>query len=174
MKVLIMYLRFPIFKLLSSSPKLYLLHFKNLFWCLLNVNFCHNNFVKLHRSHMTVNPFEILLKHVKLCLLLSLKISAHLTSWNERSCYFLEVTSNWDLNTKWLTTRSQQLQTPWDFERHIKHMSSISVQNFSSIDDNHKEISLLKKIGFKIEVETLNAWISLNTHPNDLKFLSHI
>jgi hypothetical protein len=31
MKVLIMYLRFPIFKLLSSSPKLYLLHFKNLF-----------------------------------------------------------------------------------------------------------------------------------------------
>jgi hypothetical protein len=36
-------------------------------------------------------------------------------------------------------------------------MSSISVQNFSSIDDNHKEISLFKKIGFKIEVETLNA-----------------
>jgi hypothetical protein len=30
MKVLIMYLRFPIFKLLPSSfPKLYLLHFKN-------------------------------------------------------------------------------------------------------------------------------------------------
>jgi hypothetical protein len=32
MKVLIMYLRFPVFKLLpSSSPKLYLLHFKNCF-----------------------------------------------------------------------------------------------------------------------------------------------
>jgi hypothetical protein len=32
MKVFIMYLRFPIFKVLpSSSPKLYLLHFKNLF-----------------------------------------------------------------------------------------------------------------------------------------------
>jgi len=32
MKVLIMYLRFPIFKLLpSSSPKLYLLHFKKMF-----------------------------------------------------------------------------------------------------------------------------------------------
>ncbi len=81
MKVLIMYLCFPIFKLLfSSSPKLYLFHFKNLFWCFLNVNFYHNNFAKLHRSHMTLNPFEILLKHEKLCLLLSLKILAHLTS----------------------------------------------------------------------------------------------
>ncbi len=81
MKVLIMYLCFPIFKLLpSSSPKLYLLHFKNVFWCLLNVNFCHNNFAKLHHSHMTLNRFEILLKHEKLCLLPSFKISAHLTS----------------------------------------------------------------------------------------------
>jgi len=70
-----MYLRFPIFKLLSNSTKLYLLHFKNLFSCLLNVNFCHNNFAKLHHSHMTLNPFEILLKHVKLCLLLSQNFS---------------------------------------------------------------------------------------------------
>jgi hypothetical protein len=88
MKVLIMYLRFSIFKLLlSSSPKLYLLHFKNLFWCLLNVDFCHN-FAKLHRSHMTLIPFEILLKHKRLRLLLSFQISTHLTSYNERSCYF--------------------------------------------------------------------------------------
>jgi hypothetical protein len=138
-----MYMHFPIFKLLSSiSPKLYLLHFKKLFWCLLKTNFRHNNFSKLHRSHMTLDQSKILVKHEQLCLLPSLKISIHLTSWNDRSCYFLEVTSNWDPNTKWLITCSQQLQTPWDFGRHIRYMSSISVQNFSSIDGDHKALSL--------------------------------
>ncbi len=151
-----------------------LLHFKNLFWCFLNVNFCHNNFVKLHHSHMTLNHFEILLKHERLCLLPSLKISTHLTSYNERSCYFLEVTSNWDLNTKWLTTRSQQLQTPWDFGRHIRYMFSTSAQNFSFIDDDHKELSFSKYIDFKTEAKTLDTWISFNTYSNYLKFLSHI
>jgi hypothetical protein len=53
-------------------------------------------------------------------------------------------------------------------------MSSIFVQNFSSINDDHKELSLSKEIDFKIETETLDTWISLNTNPNDLKFLSHI
>jgi hypothetical protein len=53
-------------------------------------------------------------------------------------------------------------------------MSSISAQNFSSIDDDYKEISLSKEIDFKIEVKTSDAWISLNTYPNNLKFLSHI
>jgi hypothetical protein len=47
-------------------------------------------------------------------------------------------------------------------------------QNFSSIDDDHKELSLLKKTNFKTETETLDAWISFNTNPNDMKFLSHI
>jgi len=36
-------------------------------------------------------------------------------------------------------------------------MSSISAQNFNSIDDDHKEISLLKKTDFKTEIETLDA-----------------
>ncbi len=53
-------------------------------------------------------------------------------------------------------------------------MSSISDQNYNSIDDDHKEISLSKESDFKIEVETLDTWISLNTNPNDLKFFSHI
>jgi hypothetical protein len=53
-------------------------------------------------------------------------------------------------------------------------MSSIPGQNFSSIDVDHKEISLSKETDFKSETETLNAWISLNTDPNDMKFLSHI
>ncbi len=53
-------------------------------------------------------------------------------------------------------------------------MSSISVQNFNSIDDDYKEISLSKETDFKTETETLDTWISLNTYPNDLKFLSHI
>ncbi len=53
-------------------------------------------------------------------------------------------------------------------------MSSISIQNFSSIDDDHKELSLSKEIDFKIEVKTLDTWIFLNTYPNDLKFFSHI
>ncbi len=53
-------------------------------------------------------------------------------------------------------------------------MSSISAQNFSPIDDDHKEISLSKETDFKTETETLDAWISLNTSPNDMKFLSHI
>jgi hypothetical protein len=53
-------------------------------------------------------------------------------------------------------------------------MSSISVQNFNSIDDEHKEISLSKETDFKTETETSDACISLNTDPNDMKFLSHI
>jgi hypothetical protein len=36
-------------------------------------------------------------------------------------------------------------------------MSSISVQNFSSIDDDHKELSLSKEIDFKTEVEILDT-----------------
>jgi len=53
-------------------------------------------------------------------------------------------------------------------------MFSISVQNFNSIDDDHKEISLSKKTYFKTEIKILDAWISLNTDPNDMKFLSQI
>ena len=53
-------------------------------------------------------------------------------------------------------------------------MSSICAQNFSSIDDDHKEISLSKETNFKTETETSDAWISLNTNPNDMKFLTHI
>jgi hypothetical protein len=53
-------------------------------------------------------------------------------------------------------------------------MSSIFSQNFSSIDDDHKKLRLSKEIDFKITTETLDAWISLNTNPNDMKFLSHI
>ncbi len=53
-------------------------------------------------------------------------------------------------------------------------MSSISVQNFSSINDDHKEISLSKETDFKTETETLNAWISFNINPNDMKFFTHV
>jgi len=53
-------------------------------------------------------------------------------------------------------------------------MSSISVQNFSFIDDDHKELSLSKGTDFKIETENLDAWISFNINPNDMKFLSHV
>jgi hypothetical protein len=53
-------------------------------------------------------------------------------------------------------------------------MFSIPAQNFNSIDLDHKEISLSKETDFTTEIETLNALISLNTNPNDMKFLSHI
>jgi len=53
-------------------------------------------------------------------------------------------------------------------------MSSISDQNFSSINDDHKEISLSKETDFKTKTETLDVWISLNINPNDMKFLSHM
>jgi hypothetical protein len=36
-------------------------------------------------------------------------------------------------------------------------MSFISVQSFSSINDDHKEISLSKETDFKTETETLDA-----------------
>jgi hypothetical protein len=36
-------------------------------------------------------------------------------------------------------------------------MSSISIQNFNSIDDDHKELSLSKEVDFKIEAETLDT-----------------
>jgi hypothetical protein len=53
-------------------------------------------------------------------------------------------------------------------------MFFISAQNFSSIDDDYKEISLSKETYFKTKTETSDAWISLNTDPNDMKFVSHI
>ncbi len=53
-------------------------------------------------------------------------------------------------------------------------MFSISVQNFSFIDDDRKELSLSKETNFKIEAKTLDSWISLNTHPNDMKFFWHV
>ncbi len=53
-------------------------------------------------------------------------------------------------------------------------MFSIFVQNFSSIDDDHKELSLSKETDFKTKAETLDNWISLNTYLNDLNFFSHI
>jgi hypothetical protein len=50
-------------------------------------------------------------------------------------------------------------------------MSSISVQNFSSIDGDRKELSLSKITDFKTETETLNVqWISLNIDLNDMNF----
>jgi hypothetical protein len=52
-------------------------------------------------------------------------------------------------------------------------MSSIFAQKFNSIDDDHKELSLSKETDFKIEIETLDAWISFNKNPSDMKFLSH-
>jgi hypothetical protein len=53
-------------------------------------------------------------------------------------------------------------------------MFSISAQNFSSINDDHKEISLSKETDFKTETETLDAWMSVNINPNDMKFFSHM
>jgi hypothetical protein len=53
-------------------------------------------------------------------------------------------------------------------------MFSISAQNFSSINDDHKEISLSKETDSKTKTETLDAWISFNINPNDMKFLSHM
>jgi hypothetical protein len=53
-------------------------------------------------------------------------------------------------------------------------MSTTFSQNFSPIDDDHKEITLSKEIDFKTETETSDAWISHKTYPNDMKFLSHI
>jgi hypothetical protein len=50
----------------------------------------------------------------------------------------------------------------------------MSAQNFSSIDDDHKEISLSKEIHFKTKTKNSDAWIFFNTNPNDMKFLSHI
>jgi hypothetical protein len=36
-------------------------------------------------------------------------------------------------------------------------MSSIYAQNFSSINDDHKELSLSKETNFKIKVKTLDT-----------------
>jgi hypothetical protein len=53
-------------------------------------------------------------------------------------------------------------------------MSCIFFQNFSYIDDDHKELSLSKETDLKIEAKTLDIWISLNTYLNDMKSFSHI
>jgi hypothetical protein len=43
------------------------------------------------------------------------------------------------------------------FWSHIKYMSSIYLQNFNSIDDDHKHLSLSKETDFKTEAETLDT-----------------
>jgi hypothetical protein len=53
-------------------------------------------------------------------------------------------------------------------------MFFISFLNFSFIDGDHKELLLSKETDFKPKAEILDILISLNTHPNDLKFFSHI
>ncbi len=53
-------------------------------------------------------------------------------------------------------------------------MSSIFVQNFSPIDNDHKELSLSKESNFKIKVETLDIWIFFNTYPNGMNFFPHM
>jgi hypothetical protein len=53
-------------------------------------------------------------------------------------------------------------------------MSFIFAQNFNSINDDHKALSLSKETDFKTEAKTLDTWISLNTYPNDMKFFSPI
>jgi hypothetical protein len=53
-------------------------------------------------------------------------------------------------------------------------MSSIYFQNFRFIDNDHKELLLSKENDLKTKVETLDTWISFYTHPDDMKFLSHI
>jgi len=53
-------------------------------------------------------------------------------------------------------------------------MSTTFFQNFSPIDDDHKEITLSKETDFKTQTKTSDVWISLNTNPNDMKFLTHI
>jgi hypothetical protein len=53
-------------------------------------------------------------------------------------------------------------------------MSSISTKSFSSIDDDHKELSLSKEIDFKIEAKTLDTWISLSIHKQMTWNFSHI
>jgi hypothetical protein len=54
------------------------------------------------------------------------------------------------------------------------NMSSIFVQNFSPIDNDHKELSLSKESNFKIKVETLDIWIFFNTYPNGMNFFPHM
>jgi len=53
-------------------------------------------------------------------------------------------------------------------------MSCIFAQNFNSIDDDYKELSLSKETDFKIKTKTLDDRISLNIDPNDMKFFLHI
>jgi hypothetical protein len=52
-------------------------------------------------------------------------------------------------------------------------MSYIFSQNLNSIDD-HKKLSLSKEIDFKTKAKILDIWISFNTYPNDMKFLTYI
>jgi hypothetical protein len=49
-------------------------------------------------------------------------------------------------------------------------MPCIFAQNFSSIDDDYKKLSLSKETNFKIKTKTLDDRISLNIDPNDMKF----
>jgi hypothetical protein len=147
---------------------------KNLFWCILNVNFCHNNFAKLHRSHMTLNPFEIFLET---CKAMSTTVSQNFSSFDFIKWEILLLPwSHLKLGPKHKMTYNLLLTTPNSlrfWETHKIYVCYI-FQIFNSIGDDHTELSLSKEIDFKIEVETLDTWISLNTYPNDLKFFSHI
>jgi len=95
-----------------------------------STNFRHNNFTKLHRSHMTLDQSEILVKREQLCLLPSLKISAHFNfiKWE----ILLLLWSHLKLGPEHKMTYNLLQATPKSlrFERHIRDMSSIICLKF--------------------------------------------
>jgi len=115
---------------------------QNLFWCLLNVNFCHQ---QLCKATLLTYDLGSIWNFGETWKVMFNTIFQNFESFNFRKWEILLLPWNHlklrpehKMTYNSLSTTLNSLR----FGRCIKYFFSISIQNFSSIDDNHKKLSL--------------------------------
>jgi hypothetical protein len=87
----------------------------------------------------------------------------HFALSNKKSWQTLELTSNWDPNTKWFQISFQHFQTTWKFWTHIKntflHLFKVSALLMMTTRRYHFQNKLIFKLKLKFQI-----LISLSIH----------
>jgi hypothetical protein len=143
--------------------------FWNLFWCVLNVNLCHQQLCKITPFTYDLGSiwnsgatwksyayYHVLIQKMR-NLITSLK-SPHTGTWTQND---LQLVFN---NFKLLDILRDMLNI------YFTHLPKISALLMIITKSYHFQ----KKLTSKLRLKTLDTWISINTYPNDMNFFSHI
>jgi hypothetical protein len=148
--------------------------FQNLFWCPLNVNCYHR---QLCKATPLTHDLGSICKFGEIWKFMSNTISQNFSSFNFMKWEILLLPWNHlKLRLEHKMTYNSLSTTPnslrfWETHQiYVFYIGSKFQFYWWSL---HKVI-IFKKTNFKIEAETLDTWIFLNTYANDMKFLSHI